>query len=229
VNVALIFAIALVISGIKSPRDSVKRDFPFALMIPFITGILLLDGELSRFDGCLMLVMFFIWITMAVMEARKQRSAAEIVLGVHRLWRIILYCVAGLLLLVLAGKLIVAGAGGIAKSFGIDEFIIGATIVAVGTSMPEFATTIIAKLRGYDEISLGTILGSNIFNGIFITAIAAIIHPIVVDWREVSIALAFGFLALVITYPSQNDFIGRKRGVVLLGVFAIYLAMVINS
>lgn len=228
VNVALILALALVISGIQSPRDSVKRDFPVALLIPIITGVLFLDGEISRFDGLLMLSLFLAWLVTAVIEARKQRNAAEEVLGEHRGWLVVISCVAGLAFLVAAGNLIVAGARGIAISFGIDEFIIGATIVAVGTSVPELATTIIAKLRGHDEVGLGTILGSNIFNGIFIVAVAAIIYPITVAWREVAITLVFGLVALVFTYPTRKGFIGRRRGVLLLVLYAVYLATILQ-
>jgi len=228
VNVALILGLVLVISGIQSPRDSVKRDFPVALLIPIITGVLFLDGELSRLDGFLMLGMFLAWIVAAIIEARKQRSTAEEVLGEHRGWLVILSCVVGLAFLVAAGNLIVAGARGIAIAFGIDEFIIGATIVAIGTSVPELATTIIAKLRGHDEVGLGAILGSNIFNGIFIVAVAAIIHPITVAWREVAITLVFGLVALVFTYPARTGFIERRRGVLLLVLYAAYLATILQ-
>jgi cation:H+ antiporter len=228
VNVALILALALLISGIKSPRASLKRDFPVALLVPVITGVLFLDGELSRIDGLLMLGMFIAWLVTAAIEARNQRNAAEEVLGENRGWLAVLYCIAGLALLVAAGNLIVAGARGIAISFGIDEFIIGATIVAVGTSVPELATTVIAKLRGHDEVGLGTILGSNIFNGLFIVAVAAIIHPITVAWREVAATLVFGFVALLFTYPTNKGFIERKRGVVLLVLYAVYLATILQ-
>jgi cation:H+ antiporter len=228
VNVALILAVALVISGIQSPRDSVKRDFPVALLVPIITGVLFLDGALSRVDGVLMLGMFLAWLVAALIEARKQRSVAEVVLGERRRWLVVLACVVGLALLGAAGNLIVAGARGIALSFGIDAFIIGATIVAVGTSAPELATTIIAKLRGHDEVGLGTILGSNIYNGIFIVAVAAIIHPITVAWREVAIALVCGFVALVCTYPTRQGFIERRRGLLLLVLYAVYLTTIMQ-
>jgi len=228
VNVALILALALVISGIQCPRESVKRDFPVALLIPVVTGILFLDGELSRIDGVLMLSMFLAWLVAAAIEARKQRSAAEEVLGENRGWLVVLSCVVGLAFLIAAGNLIVAGARGIAIAFGIDEFIVGATIVAVGTSVPELATTLIAKIRGHDEVGLGTILGSNIFNGIFIVAVAAIIHPITVAWREVAIALAFGLVVLAFSYPLRTGFIERRRGVLLLVLYAVYLATIIQ-
>lgn len=229
VNIALILGLALLISGIQSPRNSVKRDFPVALLIPIITGVLFLDGELSRFDGLLMLSMFLAWLVAAIVEARKQRSAAEEVLGEYRRWLVVLSCVIGLAFLIAAGNLIVAGARGIALAFGIDEFVIGATIVAVGTSVPELATTVIAKLRGHDEVGLGTILGSNIFNGIFIVAIAAIIHPITVAWREIAITLVFGFVALVFTYPTRTGFIERRRGVLLLVLYAAYLTIILQQ
>lgn len=228
INVALILGLVLLISGIQCPRDSVKRDFPVALLIPVITGILFLDGELSRFDGLLMLSMFLAWLAVAVFDARKQRSAAVAVLGEHRVWLIVLSSIAGLVFLFAAGNLIVTGAKGIAISFGIDEFIIGATIVAVGTSIPELATTVASKLRGHDEIGLGTILGSNIFNGIFIVAIAAIIHPITVAWRDMAVTLAFGLVVLVITYPTRTGFIERRRGLLLLALYGAYLAVILQ-
>jgi cation:H+ antiporter len=229
VNVALILALALVISGIQSPRSSIKRDFPVAVLVPVITGVLCLDGELSRLDGLLMLSMFLAWLLAAFIEARKQRSAAEEVLGEHRRWLAAFWCIAGLAFLIAAGNLIVTGARGIAISFGIDEFIIGATIVAIGTSVPELATTIIAKLRGHDEVGLGTILGSNIFNGIFIVAVAAIISPIRVAWREVAITLMFGLMALVFTYPTRGGFIERRRGALLLVLYTVYLGTILQS
>lgn len=225
VNVALILGLALVISGIQSSRDSIKRDFPVALLIPMVTGVLCLDGALSRFDGLLMLGMFFTWLAAVIVEARSQRGAAGKVLGAQSGWLTVLSCIAGLAFLAAAGNFIVAGARGIALSFGIDEFIIGATVVAVGTSMPELATTLIAKFRGHDEVGLGTILGSNIYNGIFIIAIAAIITPISVVWREVAVTLLFGLAALALAYPSREGLIGRSRGVLLLALYAVYLAV----
>jgi len=229
VNVALILGLALVISGIQSPRDSVKRDLPVALLIPAVTGVLFLDGVLSRIDGALMLCMFTAWLVAAVFEAKKQRSATNEVLGEHSKWLILASCVAGLAFLVVAGNLIVLGAREIAVSFGISEFIIGATIVAIGTSIPELATTIIAKVRGHDEVGLGTILGSNIFNGVFIIAIAALIHPIVVPLQDVVATLVFGILAVAFVFPPRNGFIERRRGVLLISLYIGYLVTVLQN
>jgi cation:H+ antiporter len=227
VNVALILALALLVSGLRSPRDTVRRDFPVAVVVPVITGALFLDGVLSRLDGLLLLGLFVAWLVGTITEARKQRSATERVLGERRGWVALTLCILGLAFLVGAGRLIVTGARGIAMSFGVDEFVIGATIVAVGTSVPELATTVIAALRGHSEIGLGTILGSNIFNGLFIVGVAAVIFPISADWREVAVALVFGLLAVVLAFPTRGGLIERRRGVLLLILYGMYLSAVI--
>jgi cation:H+ antiporter len=228
VNVALILAVALLISGIQSPRDTIKRDFPVALLIPVVIGVLFLDGVVSRIDGLLMLGMFITWFIAVIIEARKQRNATEKILGERRSWLAIIFSTAGLVLLLAAGRLIVVGAKGVAISLGIGEFVTGAIIVAVGTSVPELATVIIAKIRRHDEVGLGTILGSNIFNGLLIISVAAIICPISVDWHEVVIALVVGFLSVALTFPTRRGFIGRRRGVVLLLLYAVYLATILQ-
>lgn len=227
VNIALILGLALVISGIHSPRDSVKRDLSVALLIPIMTGLLFLDGELSRSNGILMLCLFIAWLAAAVIEAKRQRSFTEEVLGEGKTWLVVVSLVAGLVFLVAAGNLIVTGAREIAISFGIDEFIIGATIVSIGTTVPELATTLISKLRGHDEVGLGTVLGSNIYNGIFIVSVAAIIHPITVPLREVAVTLVFGVVVLTFVYPPRNGFMGRWRGIFLLALYAAYVTTVL--
>jgi len=226
VNVALVLAISLLISGIQCPRDSVKRDFPIALITPVVIGVLAFDGVLSRLDGLLLLGMFIAWVVAVTVEARKQRSAAGEILGERRGWLAIILCLAGLVFLIVAGRFIVTGAKGIATSFGIGEFVIGATVVAIGTSVPELATTVVSKIRRHDEVGLGTILGSNIFNGLFIVAIAAIISPISIDWREVAIALVFGIVTVALIWPARSGYIERGRGVLLLALYIVYVVTI---
>jgi cation:H+ antiporter len=229
-DIAVVLGLALLISGVQSPRDSIRRDMPTALSIPILTGILFVDGELSRIDGFLMLCLFVAWFAATVREAMKQRSHTEAVNpGARRRWLVALSCVAGMALLVEAGDLIVTGARAVALSFGIAEFTIGATIVAVGTTVPELATTIAAKLRGHDEVGLGTVLGSAIFNGLLVVSVAAIIHPITAPRRDVAIALTFGIAAVALTFPPRNGFIERKRGVLLLALYAAYVTMILQG
>lgn len=115
----------------------------------------------------------------------------------------------------------------IARAFT-QRLIIGATVVAVGTSMPELATSIIAKLRGHDEIGLGTILGSNIFNGFFIVGTAAVICPIRVANQAVATALIIGLVTTALTFPPSGGLIERRRGARLLALYAIYVVALVS-
>lgn len=226
VNIALILGLALVISPVESPRGSVRRDFPVALAVPIITALMLRDGTLTRLEGLFLLVLFVAWLAMVVLHARRERSAArsgEDVSGS----RAALFGLVGLALLLAAGHLILVGASGIARAHGMSEFVIAATIVAIGTSAPELATTVIAKLRGHDEVGLGTLLGSNIFNGLWIVPSAALIYPIAVAWHEVARALAFGVAAMVLAFPPRSGVLGRGRGVLLLLFFLAYLGAIV--
>lgn len=228
VNVALILAAAVLIVPIAASRDIIRREFPIALVVPVIIAALLFDGVLSRLDGLLLLGLFTSWLVAVVRDARRQRSAAAEVLGEHKPLRAIAEGVAGLALLIVAGRLIVASATGIAAAGGIDTFIIGATVVALGTSVPELATAIISALKGHEEVGLGTILGSNIFNGLLIVGVASSISPIDINVREVAPALVLGLVAVALTYPPRSGVLDRWRGLILLGVYGTYLFAVLQ-
>ena len=228
INVALILAIPIILKGIKSSPNSVQRDYPFALFAPILAAVLALDGELSRLDGVMLLAAFVFWLVIVMLEVRRQRSATEKVLGEKRGWLAILLSLAGFLCLIAAGQFIVTGAKGIALSFGVDEFVIGAIIVAIGTSIPELATSIISMARGHDEVGVGTILGSNIFNGLFIISVAAIIYPIKIHLDEVLPVLAFGLITVILIWPPGHGYIGRARGLLLLALYAAYVIVTVN-
>ena len=226
VNIALILGVALVISPIQTPRAGLRRDFPLALAVPILTAFLGFDGTISRIDGLLLLSVFGLWLLAVIVQARRERQNSEDS-NPTAPWRPLLVGVPGLLLLVTAGRLIVNGATGIAESFGISEFVVGATVVAVGTSVPELATAVLAKLRGHDEVSLGMLLGSNIFNGLWIVAVAAIIFPIALEGQEIALALGYGLLVMIAAFPARDGLIGRRRGLALVALYATYVAAVL--
>jgi len=227
VNVGLVLALAVLISAMKCPRDSIRRDFSAALLTPVLTAVLAVDGEISRIDGAVLMAAFCIWLTMTVISARRQRGDVVPELDGGSRWRLIAVLLIGLVILFAAGHLIVAGARGIARTMGISEFVIGAVIVAVGTTVPELATTIVSKLRGYDEVGLGTVLGSNVFNACFIVAVAAMIHPIPVDWNEASVALIFGFTVLLCAWPGRRSIIVRWQGILLLLLYGANVTLLL--
>lgn len=229
VNLALILGLALLISPIHASRDSMRRDFPIALLVPLLLGALAYDGMLSRADGVILLTVFSAWLISVVVEVRRQRSVNGQIPAETRHGLAVLSGLVGMGFLVASGNLIVTGAKGIALAYDIDEFVIGATLVAIGTSAPELATALIAKLKGYDEVGIGTLLGSNIFNGLFIVSSAAIIHPIPITRGEVAVGLGLGLIATVATFPGHSGKLQRERGLILLGIYGAYLGLIFQD
>jgi cation:H+ antiporter len=227
VNVALVLGLALLIGPIVAPSESTRRDVPFAVLIPLVTVALALDGGVSRIDGAILIAVFSAWLVLTTLGARRERSAAVEVLAERSHVRSIIEMLAGLAFLVAAGRLIVFGAQGVGEAVGLNQFVIGATFVAVGTSTPELATTLIARVRGHSEIGLGTIVGSNIYNGGFVIALAALIHPIEVGFREVGAAIGFG-LALVALLLNARGVLGRRLGLTFLGLYVAYVTVLIT-
>ncbi len=223
VNVALILGLALAMAGATPRRADLNRDLPAALMAPLITLGLAYDGTIGRADGLILLGCFAAWLAVTVRQAARERDATAGILGETDRRRITRDTVAGLVLLILAGRLIVLAAQDIGQALGWDTFTVGAVMVAVGTSTPELATTITARLRGHDEVSVGTVLGSNIFNGLLIVGVAAAIAPIHVAGPELRLAIATGVLSLLLVLPGRSDRLGRGRGGALLVLYAVYL------
>ena len=227
VNIALVLGLTLLVGPIAAPRESTRRDVPFAVLIPLITIVLALDGLLSRLDAGILVAVFFSWLVLTTVAARRERSAAVDVLAEHSHGRSIVEMLFGLAFLVAAGRLIVYGAKGVGAELRLDTFIIGATLVAIGTSTPELATTLIARVRGHSEIGLGTVVGSNIYNGAFIIALAAFIHPITFTVREVGVTIGFG-VALVLLLLNARGTLGRRLGLLFLAIYASYVIVLVT-
>lgn len=223
VNIGLVLGVVLVIASIRTSPADYRRNLPFAVVAPVLTALLLLDGGISRFDAAALLAVFAVWMLLTVNEARRERSAAEEVLGAVGLGRALTTGLVGLVALVLAGRLFTFAAVELGQTLGIDDFIVGASLVALGTSTPELATAIVARLRGHDEVGLGTIIGSNIFNNLWIVGVAGLIQPIDTVTAEVMVGLVFGVVTVLLTIPNRARMLTRGRGVVLLAVYAAYV------
>lgn len=228
-NIALVLGIASLIGGIHISRGGIGHTISVAFTTPVVIGLLAFDGMLSRLDGVLLLAVFLVWLALVAIEARKQRSSMGEVNGKGHRWMAVSYLLIGLILLVGAGRLVVAGAGGIAIMLGLDTFVVGAIFVAFGTTTPELAITVISKLRGQEEVGFNTILGSIVINGLFIIGIASVISPISFKWREVSLALLFGTATIAMTLTGRSGYIPRWRGVLLLAMYVAYAVTTLRS
>lgn len=142
--------------------------------------------------------------------------------------RSLILAVLGLGALIAAGRLFVSGAIGVAANFGVDTYVIGVVLVAIGTSLPELVTVILSRLRGHDEVGLGTLIGSNLFNGLVIVGVAGTIHPIAAPPGEVALTLSAGIVALFLLLPNRTGRIVRSRGVGLLIVYAGFIWAILS-
>ena len=223
VNIGLILGIALMFSAILVDGGSVVREYPAAAAAPLVLGLLALDGTVGPIDGLVLLVIFRGLVGPECDRRPADPGCYAASLLEHSRTSVVVNLVVGLALLVVAGRLILAGAIGVSEALGWDAFVVGAVLVALGTSAPELATVLIARLRGHDEVVVGTLLGSNIFNTLLIVGIAALIHPISIARSEVEVGIVVSMLVVVLAIPGRSARLGRWRGAPLV---ATYLAMV---
>ena len=227
INVALVLGLALAITGFRVGRREFRRDFWAALLAPVLLGLLAIDGRLSRLDGIVLLAVFAAWLTTVIRTAWRERGGQKGRGPRPALARMVVASAAGLVLLLLAGRLVVSGARGIALVLGMDQFLVSATIVAVGTSIPELATTVLSTLRGQSEVGFGVVLGSNVWNSLLVVGLAAAITPVAVNLPEFLVALVFGLAAVAALVPGRSQILGRGRSVLLFALYAGYLAAVV--
>lgn len=220
VNVALILGLALLYGAFRTRAQDFGRDFYLALAVPVLTFIFIFDGLIERAEALTLLAIFTAWLLWTVRNALRQRAvkmdieATELSAG-----KSLLLGVLGLGALILAGRLFVSAASGIAAALAVDAYIIGVVLVAVGTSLPEMVTVILARLHGHDDVGIGTLIGSNIFNGLAIVGLAGTIHPIAVPLTEVALTLGCGIAALLFLLPDRNGLIPRGRAFLLLALY----------
>ena len=224
VNIALIFGLALLYRSVQASRQDFSRDFYLALAVPVLTFFLMLDGRIERPEALVLLVVFLTWLVWTVRSALRQRAVAvDIEVTELTAGKSLLLGVLGLGALVAAGRLFVSGATGIAAALDVDTYVIGVLLVAIGTSLPELVTVILSRLRGHDDVGVGTLIGSNLFNGLAIVGVAGSIHPISADLSEVALTLACGIVALLLLLPDRSGSIVRGRGALLLLLYAAFV------
>jgi cation:H+ antiporter len=222
-NIAVVLGLALLAGPLPAAALPLRRDYLLALAAPFATLALAADGQLDRADALLLGAAFATWLLLSVRDGRRQRRAATAAAAGGSSAAALALLGVGLLCLVVGGRLFVFSATALAGELGVPDFVVGATVVAIGTSLPELATTLAARLRGHDDIGLGTVLGSNLFNGLAIVAAAASIHPIATPLAPTALALGAGVLALLLLRP-RDGWIPRWRGVALLALYASFVA-----
>jgi len=235
VNIGLILALTAIISPIKVHSRIVRKEFPILLAIVLLFGVMLLNLHLSLAEGFLLLVCFFILVVWSIYTAKHTRDTVlreeikeEISVRLS-LKKAIFWVIFGLILLVLSSRLVVWGSIGVATLFGISDLIIGLTIIALGTSLPELAASIAAARKNEHDLALGNIIGSNMFNILAVVGIAVIIDPVPAvsseifyrDWTVMTLVTVL-LLGMIYAPKGQEGLLSRTNGVVLLLVYTAY-------
>jgi cation:H+ antiporter len=230
-NIAVILGITALVCPIPVHRQILKVDAPVALGVAFVLVLLLLDGALGRFEGGLLFAGIVVYTWMNVVLARRQRMAMAAdpggpsVSAPSRHWTAdLVFILGGLAVLVFGSRLLVEHSVSLAKDIGISEAVIGLTIVAAGTSMPELATSLIAAVRKQPDIAIGNVVGSNVFNILGILGLASFLSPLnAAGISSVDYAAMLVVTVLLIPLLYTGRLLHRLEGVALLSLYGVYL------
>lgn len=231
-NALLIVGTAAVVAPISILRSSVKKDIPFALVASMLLVLLCgFDGKIQRNDAAILLVFFGIFMYMTLREAKtgsaEQPSAEGQTKPMSRLMAAV-WIVVGLACLIGGSTVFVNGASELASALGVDPTIIGLTIVAMGTSLPELATSVVSATKGNSGIAIGNVLGSNVFNILFILGVTGVITPLDIQGiTPVDLSLLVVSMVLLWLFSYTKLRIERWEGAVLIAVFAGYMTMLV--
>ncbi len=240
-NIALILGLTAIISPIAVQSQVLRKELPVLTAVTALAAFQIYDGELSRLDALVLFGVFAVLMTWAIWQSLKKKSDSlevEIEGRLEKqtmsLRRAIFWLITGLTLLTISSRVLVWGAVTIAVEFGVSDLIIGLTIVAIGTSLPELASSIIATRKGEHDIALGNVLGSNLFNTLTVVGIAGIIHPMAVEPevfnRDILVMGVLTLSLFIIGYGFRGPGrINRIEGAILLACYVGYNAYLINT
>jgi cation:H+ antiporter len=234
-NLALILGVCALIQPLTAAVGIIRREVPIMLAVTAAAAGVLADGHLQRWEGVVLLLGLVIYTWTTVRQARREAASAAaeafkdgIPAQPTRLPLAVLLTLGGLGLLVLGSHLFVRGAVTIAESFGLSPIVIGLTIVAVGTSLPEFATSLVAALKRQSDVAIGNIVGSNIFNILGILGLTAVLAPSDTGglaWLDLAVVLLV--TALFLPLVRSGGRISRIEGAVLLGIYVTYTGWIV--
>lgn len=239
-NILLILGISSIIYPLSVGRGTVWKEIPMSLLAVILVGIMandaLIDGmsfsSLTRTDGLTLLAFFiiFLYYTFGIARSQGGRSDEEIPAKEMSAGRSVALILSGLALLVLGGKWVVDAAVEIAKGFGVSEALIGLTVVAVGTSLPELATSAIAAYKKKADIAIGNVVGSNIFNVFWILGVSALVRPLPFGSQsnfDIFVAIGASLLLFFMMFIGKRHHLERRDGIVYICLYVAYTTFLV--
>ena len=229
-NCMLIVGCAAMVAPMTISRSTVKKDIPFAVGASVLLMLLALNNFLGRFDGILLLAGFVSFMVYSLRQAKNGQGDATTEEKQQNPWLSALYIVLGLVGLVIGSNLFVDHASSLALALGISEGVVGLTVVAGGTSLPELATSVVAARKGQSAIAIGNVIGSNVFNILLILGLTATISPLQIEGiTTIDMAVMLISVTLVWLFSFTRYTVERWEGAVLVGGYLVYLAWLITS
>ncbi len=223
-NISLILGTAALIFPIVAEKQTIKLDWPVMMLASIALAVFLMDGELQRFEGVILFASLICFITYLIRKSRSEDNQEDVDV-VPNVPRDVGLVVLGSLGLMFGAKFFLQGAVELSKSLGLSDQVIGLTIVALGTSMPELVTSVVASFKKRTDISIGNLIGSNIFNVLAVGGLTSIINPIkVTNSAEINYNMCWmlGISLMILPAIYFGKSIGRLKGLILLIVFFIY-------
>lgn len=226
-NLLVVIGVCAIIFPATSHKDILKRDLYWNIGVTILLFILIIDGNIGRIDGIILLATLAIYIGLMIHSALKNRIE-DVATDVMPLSKSLLFVIAGLAAVILGGELVVNNASLIAKSWGMSDTLVGLTIVAVGTSLPELVTSITASRKGDSGIALGNAIGSCLFNILFILGAVSLLSPINVApelFIDTAVLIATTILILVVAKSGKKT--NRVEGIICVSAYIIYMIYII--
>lgn len=224
-NALLIVGTAAMVAPMTILHSTVKKDIPFALVASVVLLMMCMDGDISRIDAIILLVLFGIFMYATLKGAKTENDAVEQpAKQPMNVWKAVGFLLLGLACLIVGSNIFVDGATNVAHTLGVSDAVIGLTIVAGGTSLPELATSVVSARKGQSGIAIGNVLGSNVFNILAILGITGIISPMMIQGittTDLSVMVVAMIMLWLFSFTKYT--IARWEGAVLAATFIGYL------
>ena len=229
-NCMLIVGCAAMVAPMTISRSTVRKDIPFAVMASILLTCIALDNYLGRVDGIILLLGFVVFMAYTLLQAKNGQAEPQTEVRQLNPWLSLLFLVIGLAMLVAGSNVFVGSASSVAAALGISEGVIGLTVVAGGTSLPELATSVVAARKGQSAIAIGNVIGSNVFNILLILGMTAVISPLQIEGiTTIDMAVMLISVVLVWLFSFTRFTVERWEGALLVGGYLAYLALLISS
>jgi len=234
-NIGLILGVVMIISSMRVDISFFKTDWPAMIVSSFLLyGMLLYDGEISRIDGIILFTILIAFIVYLIKTQKGNENETEVPLEkTMQMYQVVGYLAIGGIALYAGSELLIKGAVNVATTFGVSDRVIAVTVVAVGTSIPELSASLIAAIKKESSISIGNIIGSNIFNILCVIGLSAIIHPIkFMDEKlltfDILWMLGFALVLLPFVLMPKKGYLDRKAGIVLVASYVLFVYLTFN-